>query len=65
MKSKIAVLALALAALFTPACEKHSWTETKQLFQEHHEEGHGAAHEGKEAGHGEKKAEGHGEAKHE
>ena len=54
MKSKTAVLVLAAAALFTPACEKHSWNETKQLFEEHKAEG---------KGHEEKKAEGHGETK--
>jgi hypothetical protein len=59
MKSKTAVLALAVAALFTPACEKHTWNESKQLFEGHKAEAHGE----KASGHEEKKAEGHEAAK--
>ena len=61
MKSKTAVLALAVAALFTPACEKHSWNESKQLFESHKTEG--GEHSEKAAGHEDKKAEEHGAKK--
>ncbi len=65
MKTKIAAAILALAAMFTTACEEHSWSETSQLFKGHGE--HGKAGEHEKAGTGEHgKAEGHAEAaKHE
>lgn len=59
MKTKIAAVIFAVAAMLTPACEKHSWDETSQLFKGHGE--HGDAH-GQVDGHGEKKAEAHGGA---
>ena len=54
MKTKIAALVLALAAMLTPACEQHKWDETKKLFKE-------GEHGGKPAGHG--NAESRGEKK--
>jgi hypothetical protein len=59
MKFKPAVLALAIAAFVTSACEKHSWSESKQLFESHDKEAHGE----KAAEHGQHKAEGHEEKK--
>lgn len=61
MKTKIAAVIFAVAAMLTPACEKHSWDETSQLFKGHGE--HGDAHGQVDGhGHGEKKAEAHGGA---
>jgi ABC-type oligopeptide transport system substrate-binding subunit len=34
MKTKIAALLLATAALLTNACEQHKWSETSKLFKE-------------------------------
>ena len=59
MKTKIAAITLATAAMFSTACEQHKWDETKQLFKDG-EHGAKAEHGGAET-HGEKKA---GEAKH-
>lgn len=59
MKSKIAVLALAVAALLTPACEKHSWNESKQLFESHESASGEHGHGGKTEGHDAKKADEH------
>ena len=41
MKTKIAALLLAAAALLTNACEQHKWSETSKLFKEggHDEKG--------------------------
>jgi hypothetical protein len=59
MKTKIAALCLAAAALLSPACEQHKWDETQKLFKdgEHSEK----AEHGKASAHEEKKGE---EAKH-
>ena len=48
MKTKIAALLLAAAALLTNACEHHKWSETQKLFQEKK-----VAAKGAEAGKGE------------
>ena len=53
MKTKIAAITLAAAAMLTTACEQHKWDETKQLFKE--------GEHGKAEAQGEKKTE---EAKH-
>lgn len=68
MKTRLAAAIFAVAALLTPACEQHSWNDTKELFKEH---GHGHAEhaEGEHGkGHGdthgaEKNADAHGEKK--
>jgi hypothetical protein len=47
MKTKIAALLLAAAALLTNACEQHKWSETKKLFEEKeasHNEGANVEH---------------------
>jgi hypothetical protein len=64
MKTKIVAAFLALAAMFTTACEQHKWSETSQLFKTHAAGGHQpeTGEPGHAAPHGEKKAEGHVEA---
>lgn len=64
MKIRIAAAIFAVAALLTPACEQHKWSETKVLFKGHEHGDHTEGDHGK-AGHGdthgaEKKADSHG-----
>jgi len=74
MKTKIAALLFAVAAMLTTACEQQKWSDTKQLFpaehahaghgdhgHEHKDDAHGAAAEGSEH---KTPAAAHGEAKH-
>jgi hypothetical protein len=65
MKTKIVAALFAVAAMLTPACEQHKWSETNQLFKshgDHAEQGHSHGHD-KSGDHA--KPEAHGEkAKH-
>jgi hypothetical protein len=66
MKTRLAAAIFAVAALLTPACEQHSWSDTKQLFKSHGHGEHAEGEHGKAHGdtHGEeKKADAHGEKK--
>jgi hypothetical protein len=63
MKTRIAAAIFAVAALLTPACEQHSWKETKVLFKSHGHDDHAKGDHGTDHGdtHGaEKKADSHG-----
>ena len=41
MKFVLALAAVASLTFFTGSCERHSWEDTKVLFQNEHDEEHG------------------------
>ena len=40
MKFLLALAAAASIAFFTGSCERHSWDDSKALFEEHHDDDH-------------------------